>query len=80
MNHIIVLALTNRDGYDMKRAIEEYATDQEQEAPGVTVCTDPGQLDGIKATELVMTEEFSSQRSIRMLYAAQKGVMRGTKA
>lgn len=64
---ILILAVGMRDGIDMEKAIAEVK-------PGALtrVVTEPRQLDGLQADEFVLTQEFSAQRSIRMLYGAQR--------
>lgn len=68
---IVVLAVHTQDGHEMRKAIREVK-------PGadVLLATGPRDIGGYRATEFVMTEPFRSQRSIRMLLAAEHATRR----
>lgn len=68
---ILVLAVGPRDGGEMQRAISEVK-------PGalVRVATGPEGIAGFRATEFVMTQAFRSQRTVRMILAAEGAAAR----
>lgn len=76
--HVIVLAISAaKDGREMKCTIEDYAADQEHEGPiKVTVVTQLHEIEGLRVDEWVMTPEFGNQRSIRLMDAAMRSVVR----
>jgi hypothetical protein len=69
--HILVLAVSNIDGLEMENAILEVKPDAE-----ITVVSDPRQIHGYKVDEVVLTDAFAGQRSVRMVNAAMAAIKR----
>lgn len=59
---IAVLAIGMRDGIDMEKSIKEVRPEAV-----VRIVSEARAADGMRVDEFVMTQEFASQRSIRLL-------------
>lgn len=69
---VIILAISAaRDGLEMRRALREVKPGAE-----ALIVTEMRDIEGQPATEFVMTGAFRSQRSIRLLLAAETATQR----